>query len=452
MAINRLHVLTLVVKRPGDIPKVRMKSKLLCHICGLNRIATTQVAVSASEMTRWMVHMSGTGTVTLGILCCKEHPKNNMQGTQEQSGIELLFRSERLCNAANPDGDTCPSDMAELKKTPIINRLKRVLDEVDITGGTADSPFEIRAVKWGIQKSWDEIQKKEASFRNELFRDTEESYLENLRLKHEEVLRLLEQTSLQNHQLDRMNAELLQLSQDMEAMAREHSTIQMALRIADRIRNPVMVTGGLISTILRKDPALTENTRQKLEVIQKAIQELSDFVKNFEELASKEIRSFTKEDLKNIITEVVDTWRPGLAKKDIKLAIDISQEPLEIMANKRVLKTAFIHILRNALEASPAHSAIQIKLLRQEGRPSVIICDQGPGIPPGIKEKLFTMPVTTKPSGTGLGLFLVKEILEEHQGDISIESETGKGTCVTCTFPVRWKEKREGKAEDSLLP
>lgn len=452
MDMNRLHVLTLVVKRQGDIPKVRMKSKLLCHICGLNRIATTQVAVSASEMTRWMIRMAGTGTVTLSILGCKENLKNKTRKISAQSGIELLFQSKRLCDAANSDSDKCPADMAALNKTPVINGLKRVLDEVVITGGTADSPLEIRAVKWGIQKSWEELQKKEASFRTELFRDTEESYLENLRLKHEEVLRLLEQTSLQNYQLDRMNAELLQLSQDMEAMAREHSTIQMALRIADRIRNPVMVTGGLISTILRKDSALTENTRKKLEIIQKSIQELSDFVKNFEELAVKEIRSFTKEELKNIITEVVNTWQPMLAKKDLKFAVDLPMEPLEIMANKRVLKTAFIHILRNALEASPAHGTIQIKLLRQEGRPSVIICDKGPGIPSEIKEKLFTAPVTTKPSGTGLGLFLVKEILEEHQGDIYIETEPGKGTCVTCTFPVRWKEKREGNVKDSLLP
>lgn len=450
--MNRLHILTLVIKRQEDIPKVRMKSKLLCHICGLNRIATTQVAVSASEMTRWMMRMAGTGTVTMSILCCKKAPKNNMKEILEQSGIELLFQSKRPCDATNLNGDTCPADKAALNKTPVIHGLKKVLDEVSITGGTIDTPIEISAVKWGIQKSWDEIQKKEASFRNELFKNTEESYLENLRLKHAEVLRLLEQTSLQNHQLDRMNLELLQLSQDMEAMAREHTTIQMALRIADRIRNPVMVTGGLISTILEKDSTLTENTRQKLAIIQKAMKELSDFVKNFEELTAKEIRSFTKENLKNIITEVVNTWQPGLAKKDIKLAIDISQEPLGIMANKRVLKTAFIHILRNALEASPAHSTIQIKLLRQDGRPSVIICDKGQGIPPEIKEKLFTTPITTKPGGTGLGLFLVKEILEEHQGNISIESEPNKGTCVICTFPVRWKEKTQGQVKDSMLP
>lgn len=450
--MNRLHILTLVVKKQGDIPKVRMKSKLLCHICGLDRIATTQVSVSASEMTRWLIRVSNTGTVTLNILCCKKNLKHNIQKIHEQIGIELLFRSERPCDATDLNGDTCPTDMAAFNKTPVIHGLKNVLDEVSIMGGIANTPVEIRAVKWGIQKSWDEIQKNEAALRNELFRDTEESYIENLRLKHEEVLRLLEQTSLQNHQLDRMNAELLQLSQDMEAMAREHSTIQMALRIADRIRNPVMVIGGLISTILKKDHALTENTRQKLEIIQKTIKELSDFVKNFEELAAKEIRLFAKEDLKNIITEVVNTWQPGLAKKDIKLTIDMPQEPLEIMANKRVLKTAFIHILRNALEASPAHSTIQIKLLRQEGRPSVIICDKGPGIPQEIKEKLFTRPVTTKPSGTGLGLFLVKEILEEHQGDISIASEPNKGTCLTCTFPVRWKEKTQGQVKDNLLP
>lgn len=455
MDIKRLHMLTLVLKKSGDIPKVRMKSKLLCKICGLSRIATNQVAVSASEMARWMLHIADSGTVTLSIICCNP-PQNpttpDQRQMHEQSGIELLFSSQKLCNPSNIKGETCPADVNAIYKIPTINGLKKVLDEVTISAKTLDSPFEIRAIKWGINKSWEEIQKNEASFRNELFRDMEESYLENLRLKHEEVLRLLEQTSLQNHQLDRMNAELLQLSQDMEAMAREHTIMQIALRIADRIRNPVMIAGGLISTILKKDASLNEITRQKLEIIQKNMQTLSDFVKNFEELTAKEIRLFTKEDIKHIVQEAINTWQPGLTQKDIKLEISIPEEPLEITANKRVLKTAFLHILRNAVDASPLHGTIRVQVGRRDGKPSVTICDNGPGIPPRIKEKLFNEPVTTKPGGSGLGLFLVKEILEEHQGEISITTEPGQGTCVTCIFPVRWMEKRQDRPEDRLLP
>ncbi|UKL13769.1 sensor histidine kinase [Dissulfurimicrobium hydrothermale] len=433
---KRLHVLTLVVKRQDDIPKVRMKAKLLCRMCGLDRVATAQVGTSASEMARLIVRMSGGGIVTFRIVCCKIGPAIG----QDQGGIELFFEGKRACDPSAFSDGTCPLDIEDLGKLRAVSGLKRVLDYVEIQSGVHGAPLKVKAIKWGIRRPWEEISQKEVSLRNELFRDTEESYIENLRLKHEEVLRLLEQTTVQNRELDRMNSELLQLGQDLEIMAREHATIQMALRIADRIRNPVTVIGGLIRAILKKDPAVGQETRRRLEVIRQGVVELEEFVKSFEELAEKEVRSFAREDLKGIVNEVLNTWRPSLLKKGVTLMADMPEDRIEIMANRRVLKTALLHILRNALEASPGGGVVRVAITRQKGKPAVVISDQGPGIPPDVQKRLFAAPVTTKPGGTGLGLFLVKEILEEHQGDIEIESVQGKGTTVTCRFPIRWRE------------
>jgi signal transduction histidine kinase len=435
---KRLHILTLVVKRLADIPHIRQKAKLFCLMCGLDRLATTQVSTSSSEMARLIIRMSGGGTVTFRLVCCEFKPFAG----NERSGIELLFEGKRPCDPSAFGDGSCPLELDDLSKLRPISGLRRVLDHVEIRDGIHGKPLKVRAIKWGVTRRWEEIREKEASFRNELFKDTEESYLENLRLKHEEVLRLLEQTTVQNRELDRMNSELLQLGQDLETMAREHATIQMALRIADRIRNPVAVIGGLIRAIIKKEPSVGPETIRKLGVIQQSIIELEEFVKGFEDVAEKEVRSFVKEDIKGIVNEVLNTWRPSLLKKGISLMADMPEESVEIMANRRVLKTALLHILRNALEASPIGGVVHVTVTRQEGKPTVIISDQGPGIPPDVQKRLFAAPVTTKPGGTGLGLFLVKEILEEHQGEIGIESTQGKGTTVTCRFPIRWKEKR----------
>lgn len=440
---KRLHILTLVVKRLIDIPRIRQKAKLFCLLCGLDRLATTQVGTSTSEMARLIIKMSGGGTVTFRLVCCEPKPFAG----KERSGIELLFEGKRPCDPATFNDGSCPLELNDLNRLRPVSGMKRVLDHVEIINGSYGKPLKIRAIKWGIMQSWSEIMEKETSFRNELFRDTEESYIENLRLKHEEVLRLLEQTTVQNRELDRMNTELLQLGQDLETMAREHATIQMALRIADRIRNPIAVIGGLIRAVIKKEPAIGPETRRKLAVIQQSIIELEEFVKGFEEVAEKEVRSFAKEDLKGVVNEVLNTWRPSLLKKGVSLTVDMPEDPVDIMANRRVLKTALLHILRNALEASPSGGTVHVTVTRQDGKPAVIISDQGPGIPPDVQKRLFAAPVTTKPGGTGLGLFLVKEILEEHQGEIEIESAVGKGTTVTCRFPVRWKEGRYYKAQ-----
>ncbi|MGQ9498960.1 MAG: sensor histidine kinase [Dissulfurimicrobium sp.] len=435
---KRLHIFTLVVKRPADIPHIRQKAKLFCLMCGLDRLATTQVSTSSSEMARLLIRMSGGGTVTFRLVCCelKSFVDN------ERNGIELLFEGKRPCDPSTFCDGSRPLEFNDLSKLRVISGLRRVLDHVEIRDGIHGRPLKVRAIKWGITQRWEEIREKEVSFRNKLFKDTEESYLENLRLKHEEVLRLLEQTTLQNRELERMNSELLQLSQDLETMAREHTTIQMALRIADRIRNPVAVIGGLIRAIIKKEPSVGPETIRKLEAIQQNIIKLEEFVKGFEDIAEKEVRSFLKEDIKAIVSEVLRTWQPSLLKKGVRLMADMPEESIEIMANRRVLKTALLHILRNALEASPSGGTVHVKIMRQEGKPVVIISDNGPGIPPDVRKRLFVTPVTTKPEGTGLGLFLVKEIIEEHQGEIEIDSEAGKGTTVTCRFPVRWKEKR----------
>ncbi len=101
---------------------------------------------------------------------------------------------------------------------------------------------------------------------------------------------------------------------------------------------------------------------------------------------------------------------------------------------------AILHILKNAVDASPAGSDLEVNVEKIDGRPVLEIVDQGPGISSDVKTRLFKELVTTKPSGTGVGLIMVHHIMKEHQGQIEIESSPGKGTRVRLIFPERWKE------------
>ena len=107
-----------------------------------------------------------------------------------------------------------------------------------------------------------------------------------------------------------------------------------------------------------------------------------------------------------------------------------------IEANKGMLKVSLTHILRNAQDACKRGGAVVIRINKTYKSYVVQIEDNGTGIPPEKLEHIFESFITTKPSRTGLGLSIVKQIVDEHQGRINIKSQPGKGTIVTMEFPI----------------
>ena len=213
---------------------------------------------------------------------------------------------------------------------------------------------------------------------------------------------------------------------------------EIALRIADKVRNPAIAIGGLVRRLGKEKPG-TDSYRKKLALIQRETLKLEEIVKKFERLAAHQ-SFFVHGSLAEAVEDAVAALESLFAKKGIKVRLDTTSTPLKVRMNPSTIKAALIHILRNAGEASPENSDILIKIGRKQGNPFVMVTDKGPGIPPQVREKIFKDVVTTKPSGTGMGLLLVKQIMQEHQGRVEIKSQEGKGSSLTLIFPVRWKE------------
>ncbi|MEM2126431.1 MAG: ATP-binding protein, partial [Candidatus Methanosuratincola sp.] len=118
-----------------------------------------------------------------------------------------------------------------------------------------------------------------------------------------------------------------------------------------------------------------------------------------------------------------------------------------IQADPAQLQQVFVNLLNNAAEAIEGPGTITITTRARNGQVEISIADTGCGIPEEHMDKLFTPFFTTKPpgKGTGLGLSIVYGIVKMHRGQISVQSEVGKGTTFTITLPVRWA----GEAEQS---
>jgi signal transduction histidine kinase len=118
----------------------------------------------------------------------------------------------------------------------------------------------------------------------------------------------------------------------------------------------------------------------------------------------------------------------------IELAVDIEEDLPRVYGDARALNQVFLNLLKNALEAfDGAGGKVHVRL-REDGEAVLAeFEDDGPGIDPAVRDRLFEPFVTSKAAGkgTGLGLSISQRIVREHGGDISVRSEPGQGTCFT---------------------
>jgi len=106
-----------------------------------------------------------------------------------------------------------------------------------------------------------------------------------------------------------------------------------------------------------------------------------------------------------------------------------------VRANGEKLRQAFLNIIINALQATPARGRVEIALRKADSGFEIRFRDSGSGIDADAQAKIFEPFFTTKPDGTGLGLAVTKKIIEGHGGTLAVESEVGKGTTVTVRLP-----------------
>lgn len=110
---------------------------------------------------------------------------------------------------------------------------------------------------------------------------------------------------------------------------------------------------------------------------------------------------------------------------------------LQVIADKGLIEQVLINLIRNALDATRHRPDPQITLsasLNEEGKTFIRVSDNGTGIPADVQERIFIPFFTTKPSGSGIGLSISRQIMHMHKGDLSVISEDGKGSQFIVTF------------------
>jgi two-component system NtrC family sensor kinase len=219
---------------------------------------------------------------------------------------------------------------------------------------------------------------------------------------------------------------------------------QMAAAISHELRNPLSGIKVASEYLMRK----LKNHPDAIDIIINIHNEVifaNNIITNILEHARISKPDFERSSIKKVVEEAILTIAQQGSFNNIQIRKTISGELPVVDIDVQQIKQVFINILINAAEAMIGGGSLKIKVFSKNNKIIIQIADTGSGIESSHLEKLFEPFFSTKVKGVGLGLAISKEIIENHNGTIDVESKLGKGTMFTITLPVVKKSRKAKK-------
>lgn len=212
--------------------------------------------------------------------------------------------------------------------------------------------------------------------------------------------------------------------------------------LAHEIKNPLStlkLTLQLLEEDMRKDDsALSKRSLRKIEVLLREVTHMDEIVQNFLHFARGHDLKLVQTDLREMVMDLLEFLGAEAKARNIELRFDYVGRLDGLVIDASLVRQALLNLLKNALDAiDPAKGGDVIVRASVKGDLlGIEVIDTGCGIAPSNHERMFRPYFTTKKGGTGMGLPMVRRIVEEHGGQITFESEEGKGTRFLILLPV----------------
>ncbi|HQG46058.1 MAG TPA: HAMP domain-containing sensor histidine kinase, partial [bacterium] len=233
---------------------------------------------------------------------------------------------------------------------------------------------------------------------------------------------------------------------------------ELVSMVAHELRSPLTSISGFSELLL--DPELSREQQEEYAgIILKESNRLGELINKFLDISRIESGRIQPKkspiDLAETVQMVVGNNSYLAAKKNIEVEVHPPDEPAEILADSGMMEQVFLNLLSNAIKYSPENTRITLLLRQNEKEVITEVHDQGYGIPRNALGKIFDKffrvtehEAVRANTGTGLGLALVKQIVELHGGRITVESEIGKGSVFTVYLPKAQPGHADGAAPE----
>jgi two-component system sensor histidine kinase PilS (NtrC family) len=220
---------------------------------------------------------------------------------------------------------------------------------------------------------------------------------------------------------------------------------ELAAGIAHEIRNPLASISGSVQ-VLAKELNVGSAERRLMEIIVSESKRLSKILEDFLRFVRPQERKVTVFDVARTITEVMDLFRLSDEVSDAhRIAAHVSPASSLLPGDPDQIRQIVYNVAKNAVRAMTAGGSLTVFGREEDGWYSIRFVDTGTGMSEEQLARLFTPFATAFDGGTGLGMAIVRRIVEDHGGVIDAESKPGEGTTVTILLP---REEREGRGAE----
>ena len=215
--------------------------------------------------------------------------------------------------------------------------------------------------------------------------------------------------------------------------------LELATRLAHEIRNPLNAIGLNLTLLERKLASVLDKDgkyNSTLQAIRTELQRVEGLTKEIKEYAQPISPSPSWHRLPDLLDEIEAAYASTLEANSIELETDLGEEAHQIFCDPEHFKRALVNLVENAIEAIDHEGTIEVEVRAQNGRTVMEVTDTGDGITPTATDRVFDLFYTTKASGTGIGLPIVKKIVDAHQGTVEFLSHSNRdGTSIRLTLP-----------------
>ena len=431
----------IYVRREADIVKVRERVRRLAREMGFDPTTQIKITTAVSELTRNIYEYARAGAITLSVA----------QRGPVSTGLQITARDDgpgideaRLRSIVRGTYRSASGLGVGLIGT------RRLMDEFDIQSRSGEGT-RVTVIKW-LAPEEAEVARARGDLRDFVNADEDDSALEELARQNRDLVQVLSELEEKREQLEKLNSRLEESNREINeanAKLRELSAMKeefLALTTHD-LRSPLTVISGVINFFTSgRLGDITPEQKNMVQMMERNTHNLIELVNDLLDASKLESGTLRLEtasiNLRGLVAELREQMHPLAKDKEIALEETIPDDLPPLLADRAKLRRILVNLLSNALKFTPKGGRVELSAERAGSAVRVSVTDTGVGMSPDDVKNIFDKyaqarsRATSSEKGTGLGLYITRQLVELHGGKISVESEIGRGSTFSFTIPT----------------
>jgi signal transduction histidine kinase len=430
----------IYVRRESDIVKVRERVRRLAREMGFDSTTQIKMTTAVSEVARNIYEYAKSGAISLAL--CERG---------DDFGLQMIARDD----GPGIDEATLRSIMHGHYQSSSglgvgLSGTRKLMDEFDIQSKMGEGTRVI-FIKWMPPSLAEDVKGRVEELRGLLGDDNDDSAVEELQQQNRDFVRILSELEEKREQLEEVNRQLNESNRELNeanAKLRELSEMKeefLALTTHD-LRSPLTVINGVISFFTSgRLGELSPEQKHMVAMMERNTQSLIELVNDLLDASKLESGTMRLEiaavDIRSVIDELREMMLPMAKEKEIELVETFPADLSSVEADRAKLRRILLNLLSNALKFTQKDGRVEVRAEQLNGHVSIAVSDTGVGIAPEDVARLFDKYEQTRSrstrgeKGTGLGLYITKQLVELHGSRIEVRSEIGKGSTFSFTLP-----------------